>query len=142
MPAWFRSLFQPAATWAKGANLGPCIRVLKEARPVLVVVADSARVRIHRYVDRTISFVESFDREVQIDQAYHMSRPAPQGFSSGTRGTPGADAAQREMRKGTETMLAEAAREDRGTRRPGCVGAGWRHSGGSICACTAGSITG
>ena len=97
------------ATWAKGANLGPCIRVLKEARPVLVVVADGARVRVHRYVDRTISFVGSFDREVEIDQAYHMSRPAPQGFSSGTRGTAGADAAQREMRKGTDTMLAEAA---------------------------------
>src|SRR5262245_48113432 len=26
------------ATWAKGANLAPCIRVLKEARPVLVAV--------------------------------------------------------------------------------------------------------
>jgi len=96
------------ATWAKGANLGPCIRVLKEARPVLVVVADSARVRIHRYVDRTISFVDSFDREVQVDQAYHMGRPASPGFHSGTRGTPGTDAAQREMRKGTETMLAGA----------------------------------
>jgi hypothetical protein len=97
------------ATWAKGANLAPCIRVLKEARPVLVVVADSARVRVHRYVDRNVSFVESFDREVTVQPAYSMGRPAPQGFSSGTRGTPGADAAQRDQRKGTETMLAEAA---------------------------------
>jgi hypothetical protein len=96
-------------TWAKGANLAPCIRVLKEARPVLLVVADSARVRVHRYLDRNVSFVESFDREVTIQPAYSMGRPAPQGFSSGTRGTPGADAAQRDQRKGTETMLAEAA---------------------------------
>jgi hypothetical protein len=97
------------ATWAKGANLAPSIRVLKEARPVIVVVADRARVRIHRYVDRTVSFVDSFDREVQVDQAYHMSRPPRQGFSSGNRGTPGAEAAQRELRKGTETLLSEAA---------------------------------
>ena len=97
------------ATWTQGANLAPCIRVLKEARPVLVVVADSARVRIHRYVDRTVSFVESLDREVIVQPAYSMGRPAPQGFSSGTRGTPGADAAQRDQRKGTEVMLSEAA---------------------------------
>ncbi len=97
------------ATWANGANLAPCIRVLKEARPVLVVVADRARVRVHRYVDRTISLVDSFDREVNVHTAYYMSRPAPQGFSSGTRGTPGADAAQRELRKGTDAMFAEAA---------------------------------
>jgi hypothetical protein len=96
------------ATWAKGANLAPCIRVLKEGRPVLLVVADKAHVRIHRYVDRTVSLVESFNREVSVDTPYHMSRPAPQGFSSGTRGRPGADAAQRELRKGTDSMLAEA----------------------------------
>src|SRR5688572_26291179 len=29
------------ATWSQGANLAPAIRILKEARPVLVVVADS-----------------------------------------------------------------------------------------------------
>jgi hypothetical protein len=97
------------ATWAKGANLAPSIRVLKESRPVLIAVADRTRVRIHRYVERSISLAASVDREVHIDQAYHMSRPAPQGFSSGTRGTAGSDAAQREMRKGTDTMLAEAA---------------------------------
>jgi hypothetical protein len=97
------------ATWAKGANMAPCIRVLKEARPVLVLVADRVRVRIHRYVDRTVSLVDSFDREVNIHTPYHMSRPAPQGFSSGTRGTPGSDAAQRELRKSTDSMLAEAA---------------------------------
>jgi hypothetical protein len=97
------------ATWALGANVAPCIRVLKEARPVLVVVADSSRVRIHRYVDRTIVLENTFDREANVDQPYHMSRPARQGFGSGTRGRPGADAAQREMRKATDLMLAEAA---------------------------------
>lgn len=97
------------ATWTLGANVAPCIRVLKEARPVLVVVADSSQVRILRYVDRTITLEDTFDREPHVDQPYHMGRPAPQGFGSGTRGRPGADAAQREMRKATDLMLAEAA---------------------------------
>ena len=96
------------ATWTEGANLGPCIRALKETRPVFVVVADSARVRIHRYADRLVSHVESFEREGKVDQPYYMSRPAPQGFSSGTRGRPGSEAAQRELRKGTEQMLSTA----------------------------------
>lgn len=97
------------ATWSQGANLAPAIRMLKEARPVLVVVADSTHVRIYRYVDRAIALEVSFDREAKVDQPYHMSRPAPQGFSSGTRGRPGAEAAQREQRKATDQMLAEAA---------------------------------
>ncbi len=100
---------QTVATWSLGANLAPFIRVLKEARPVLVVVADSTRVSIHRYVDRTIALEESIEREAKVDQPYHMSRPAPQGFSSGTRGRPGAEAAQRELRKATDLMLAAAA---------------------------------
>src|SRR5512134_3487318 len=36
------------ATWSQGANVAPAIRGLKEGRPVLVVVADSTHVRIHR----------------------------------------------------------------------------------------------
>lgn len=95
------------ATWSQGANLAPAIRILKEARPVLVVVADSTNARIYRYVDRTITLDDSIDRDAKVDQAYHMSRPAPQGFSSGTRGRPGAEAAQREQRHATDTMLAE-----------------------------------
>jgi len=97
------------STWSVGPNLAPCIRVLKESRPVLVVVADSTFAKILRYVDRTITLEESFQRDAKVDQPYHMSRPAPQGFSSGTRGRPGAEAAQREQRKATELMLAEAA---------------------------------
>ena len=95
------------ATWSQGANLAPAIRFLKEARPVLVVVTDSAKARIYRYVDHTITLEDEFNREAKVDQPYHMSRPAPQGFSSGTRGRPGADAAQRELRKGTDSMLLD-----------------------------------
>jgi hypothetical protein len=98
------------ATWSKGANLGPGIRVLKESRPVFLVLADSAQVRIHRYVDRSLTLADSFERDANVDQPYHMSRPAPQGFGSGTRGRPGAEAAQREQRKATDVMLAAAVK--------------------------------
>jgi hypothetical protein len=95
------------ATWSQGANLAPAIRIQKEARPVLIVVTDSTNARVYRYVDRTITLAQSFDRDAKVDQPYHMSRPAPQGFSSGTRGRPGAEAAQREQRHATDTMLTE-----------------------------------
>jgi Bacterial archaeo-eukaryotic release factor family 10 len=97
------------ATWSVGPNLAPAIRVLKEARPVLVVVADATRASIHRYVEGAISLVESLERDAKVDQPYHMSRPPRPGFGSGTRGRPGAEAAQREQRKATDQMLAEAA---------------------------------
>lgn len=97
------------ATWSQGPNLAPAIRSLKEARPVLIAVTDSTEVRIYRYVDHAISLEDSLQRDAKVDQPYHMSRPAPQGFSSGTRGRPGAEAAQREERKATDTLLAEAA---------------------------------
>jgi hypothetical protein len=96
-------------TWSLGANVAPAVRVLKEARPVLVVVADATRARIYRYVDRSITLAESTDRDAKVDQPYYMSRPAPQGFSSGVRGEPGTDAAQRELRKATDQMLKEVS---------------------------------
>lgn len=96
------------AAWAIGANVAPCLRVLKESRPVLVVVADSSVVRMYRYADRSIALVDTLEREAQVDMPYHMGRPAPQGFSTGTRGRTGADAAQRELRKATEALLADA----------------------------------
>lgn len=96
------------AKWLQGADIAPAIRALKEARPVLVVVADSTQVRIHRYVDHSIALEESIQSEPKVDQPYVMTRPAPQGFSSGTRGRPGHEAAQRELRKATDSMLAKA----------------------------------
>lgn len=97
------------ATWTLGASVAPAIRVLKESFPVLVAVTDRTHVRIHRYVSRAIELAETVEWAPKIDHPYHMSRPSPQGFSSGTRGLPGADAAQREQRNATDLMLGDAA---------------------------------
>ena len=98
-----------AATWGRGANIAPGIRVLKESRPVLVVVADSTQVRVHRYADRKLELAHEFSRVDNVDKPYHSSKPsAPQGLITGTRGLAGADAAQRELRAATDVMLADA----------------------------------
>jgi hypothetical protein len=96
-----------AATWSKGANIAAGIRVLKESRPVLVAVADSAKVRIHRYVDRTLTLADEFEREENVDKAYHQNRPS-RGVKSGIGGFPGADAAQQHLKNATDVMLADA----------------------------------
>lgn len=96
-----------SATWGKGANVAPGLRVLKESRPVFVVIADSAQVHIHRYADRTLKLAEEFEREEHVDKAYHQNRPS-RGVRTGIGGFPGADAAQRELKNATDVMLADA----------------------------------
>lgn len=97
------------ATWSQGANLAPAIRMLKESRPVLVVITDSTAARIYRYVDHQIQLEETVSRVAKVDEPDHLNKPLPQGFMSGLHGLPGADAAQRELRKATDVMLADAA---------------------------------
>lgn len=96
-------------TWTLGANVAPAVRVLKEARPVLLVVADAVHARIYRYVDRAIALAHSTDRDPKVDKAYYTSRRNSQGFSSAVRGEPGTDAAQRELRNATDLMLKEVS---------------------------------
>ena len=100
---------QTMAAWSTGACVAPCIRALKENRPVMVAVVDHTRARIFRYVEGEVVLVESVERKLIADQPYHMGRPPRAGFSSGTRGRSGTDAAQREERSATNHMLAEAA---------------------------------
>ena len=97
------------ATWSQGANLAPAIRMLKESRPVLVVVTDSTAARIYRYVDHSIRLEETVSRVAKVDEPDHLNKPLPQGFMSGLHGIPGADAAQKELRNATDLMLADAA---------------------------------
>lgn len=96
------------AVWSTGPAIAPYIRVVSDAHPVIVAVADGRLVRIYRYLDRKVDVLHTVRAHVTIDTPSHMSRPATVGFHTGTRGRAGADAAQRELQKGTELMLAEA----------------------------------
>lgn len=97
------------AMWTKGPCLTPYIRALKEARPVIVIVADSRKARIFKYVERKAELLETLRAEVHVEPPYHMSKPPRQGFHLGQRGPTGADAVQKDIREGTAHMLAEVA---------------------------------
>lgn len=97
------------AVWSTGACVAPYIRALKENRPVLVAVVDSTQARIFRYVEGAAQPVETVERKAVVDQPYHMGGPPRLGFSTGTRGRAGTDAAQKEEQSATDRMLAEVA---------------------------------
>jgi hypothetical protein len=97
------------AVWSTGACMAPYIRVLKEARPVIVVIVDSKQARLHRYADRDLQSLDVLTADVDFELSKHMGRPSPQGFHSGTRGSTGTDAAQNLLHKATDRMLAETA---------------------------------
>jgi len=50
---------------------------------------------------------DALARVAHVDEPYHQNRPS-QGVRSGTRGLPGADAAQKELKNATDLMLADA----------------------------------
>lgn len=97
------------ATWSTGPGVAPCVRVLKEARPVIVVVIDSRTAKVHHYADRTAALVETIQARASVDAERHMGRPPGVGFHMGTRGPTGRDRAQRELRDATTHMLADVA---------------------------------
>lgn len=95
------------AIWSTGPCLTPYVRALKEARPVLVVVADSRKARLFRYAERKAELLETVRAHATVERPSHMGTPPRPGFHSGTRGATGADEAQRELREGTMHMLSE-----------------------------------
>ncbi|MGQ0538710.1 MAG: baeRF10 domain-containing protein [Gemmatimonadaceae bacterium] len=95
------------AVWSTGPCLTPYVRALKEERPVFVVVADSRKARLFRYVEHKADLIDTLRAKATVERPSHMSAPPKPGFHSGTRGATGADAAQRELREGTMHMLGE-----------------------------------
>jgi hypothetical protein len=97
------------AVWSTGPSIAPYVRVLKEHRPVVVVVADARKASIYRYQSGKPDRVEVVRAHHVVDRPHHMGTPARQGFHTGTRGSAGRDAAQRSLLQGRTRMLTEAA---------------------------------
>lgn len=95
------------AAWSTGPTLAPCVRVLKETRPVIVAIADSRTASLYRYADRTVELVETLEARAAIDAGRHMGRPPGAGFHQGTRGPTERDQKQRELQNATTNMLAD-----------------------------------
>lgn len=95
------------ATWDKHALVVPYIRALKEATPVLVAVVDHRKARVFRYLGHQVEKLKTLRAHVPVEPPQHMGKPPKLGFHTGTRGSTGTDEAQRELREGTNRMLAE-----------------------------------
>jgi stalled ribosome rescue protein Dom34 len=97
------------AVWSTGPSLAPCVRVLKEARPVIVALVDHRKARLFRYADRAAVLVDTIHARISVDAERHMGRPPGSGFHVGTRGPTRRDRTQRELRNATTHMLADVA---------------------------------
>ena len=97
------------AVWQTGLCVAPYMRALKEARPVVVAVADARKVQLHLYCVGQLDRVETIRAHHVIDRPSHMGAPPTQGYHSGTRGSAGRDTAQRSLLAGRDRMLAEAS---------------------------------
>lgn len=104
----------PAATptmaaWSTGPSLAPYVRVLKEARPVIVAVVDSTSAKIYSYANRRAVWLETISAHASVDAERHMGRPPRAGFHAGTRGPTEHDRVQVELRDATSHMLGDVA---------------------------------
>jgi hypothetical protein len=114
------------AAWSTGASVAPYFRALKELRPVVLVLVDSARAEVRRYQLGKLERVESIHAHHVVMPPSHMGDAPRAGFHMGTRGTSGRDDAQRSLLAGTNRMVAQAA--EAATRVAGADG--WMVTGG------------
>ena len=98
------------AVWATGICLTPYVRALKQARPVVVVVADARKARIYQYGAGALWQAETVHAHALIEAPSHMGDPANAGFHGGTRGETGEAAAQRARNHGTARMVTDVVR--------------------------------
>ena len=97
------------ARWRTGPVLAPCLRALKQARPVAVALVDARRTRVFRYLAGALEEVVELRTEGALDDISAQSGSKRAATRSGVRGETGTDAAQRALQVETERMLKEAA---------------------------------
>lgn len=88
--------------WEPGIRVAPYLRALKQARPIVAVVADSRRARLHRYVDGTFEEVADLQAESDFGDLSEGTSSKRAQTGSGVRGTTGRDKSR--SLKGVETQ--------------------------------------
>ena len=99
------------AVWRRGICVAPYIRVLKQRRPVVVIVADAASARLYRYATGLLAQADTVHAHAVIEAPVHMGDAPRIGFHTGTRGETGRDAAQSARLVATDRMLEEVTRQ-------------------------------
>jgi hypothetical protein len=97
------------AVWSTGPCIAPYMRVLKETRPAVVIVADARRADLYRYHLGALERLEALRAQVTVEPPSHMGAAPAAGFHTGTRGETGREAAQRSQLEGTRDLLSRAA---------------------------------
>lgn len=99
------------AMWTKGPAVAPYIKALKELRPVVLIVADARKGRIHLYRAGNLTAVKTAHARAHSGEHPHMGGPPRAGFHEGTRGTTEHDAAQHALQTGVQRMVGELAEQ-------------------------------
>jgi len=97
------------AAWRTGMLMGPYVRVLKQTRPVVIVVADARKATLYRYAAGLLRPAETIHAHAATEPPTHMGDEARPGFHPGTRGTTGRDATQHALQAGTSRMIHDVA---------------------------------
>ena len=114
------------AIWSIGASVAPYMRILKEARPVIVLMVDARMGRLYRYHRGIIEQVKSFHAHAVVDAPSHMGNAPRGGFHHGVHGVTARDAAQRSLHAGTQRMIREITHDAARLAAPD----GWILTGG------------
>lgn len=95
--------------WEKGMRVAPCVRALKQERPVTVVLADSRRVRLFELVEGSIRELEGMRADTFVGDLTDVRMRKSPTRSSGTRGETSTDQAQRILGVAAERMAKDVA---------------------------------
>ena len=93
--------------WSTGISVAPYMRVLKEARPVAVVLVDATRADLYRYEGGELKAIDTVRAHHVVTPPAHMGNAPRAGFHPGTRGDTGHDSAQRSLEEGTRRMMRD-----------------------------------
>ena len=99
------------AVWSTGACIAPYIRALKQARPVVVAVADRRKVTLFSYGNGTLERRKTIHAYANFGPVSHMGDAPRTGFHTGVRGATGRDQEQRAMLQATNRMLKQVVDE-------------------------------
>ena len=93
--------------WGTAISIGPYLRAIDDARPVIVVHADSVHADVYRCVAGELHALHSFRAHHPVMPPSHMGDAPSRGFHSGARGDTGHDQAQRSLLAGTRRLLRD-----------------------------------
>lgn len=93
--------------WEKGIRVAPYVRALKQQRAVILVLVDSRRARVFRYLDGEVSEPEDLRADTFMGDLSDIGQPKRATNRSGIRGKTSTDAAQTFLAVGEERMLKQ-----------------------------------